>query len=330
MDLLLELFHLLLVIPMTNVLVGIAHLFNGNFGIAIIIFTLFMKLITWPLTASQYKATRAMQAIQPRLQELQKKYKGKDPKKLQSETMALYREAGVNPIGCLFPLLVQFPIWIALYQVINVSLGETPESLVSLSQRLYPVPFIHSAVPLDNEFLLWNLGARDSTYILPILVALTMYVQQKMITPTPSAAPVTPQQAQQQQTQQMMTWMMPLIFGYMSVNFASGLALYWAVSNVAGIALQYFYVGRKVDWGGMLRFGPPAPAKALQPARERAQKREAAQKRESAPPADDEDTDNGEDAAANGASEDTTPGVTSDTTGRTARRKRHGRRRGKR
>lgn len=262
MDQLGLLFHLLLVDPMTNVLVAVARVFGGNFGIAIIVFTLVMKIITWPLTASQYKQSRAMQAIQPQMQELQKKYKGKDPKKLQSETMSLYREAGVNPVGCIIPMLVQMPIWIALYQVINLSLGDTPESLVTLSHRLYPIPFVHEAVPLNNGFLLWNLGQSDKTYILPLLVAASMYVQQKLITPAPSAA-ATPQAQQQQQTAQMMLWMMPLMFGFWTLTVPAGLGLYWAVSNIAGIILQYFYMGRKFQWKSLLQFSPPAPATAV-------------------------------------------------------------------
>jgi YidC/Oxa1 family membrane protein insertase len=277
MDLIFQLFHVLLVDPMTNVLVALARVFGGNFGIAIIIFTLAMRFITWPLTSKQYKQSRAMQTIQPQLQELQKKYKGKDPKKLQAETMALYREAGVNPLGCLVPMLVQFPIWIALYQVIRLSLGSTPESLVTLSGRLYPIPFVHHAVPLDNTFLFWDLGQSDTTLLLPILVAITMYVQQKLITPTPkTTGALSQQQQQQQQTQQMMTWMMPLMFGWFSITAPSGLALYWFVSNLSGIVLQYFYMGRKIDWRDLITFGPsqqqqkgkgprpsPAPAAAV-------------------------------------------------------------------
>ena len=262
MDLIFQLFDVALVDPMTNVLVALARLFGGNFGISIIIFTLVMKFITWPLTASQYKQSKKMQELQPKLQELQKKYKGKDPKKLQQETMALYKEGGVNPLGCIFPMLVQFPIWIALYQVINLTLGETPESFVGLSQKLYPIPFIHEAVPLNNGLLFWNLGKPDATLILPILVAVTMYVQQKLITPVPNPA-ATPQQLQQQQTMQMMTWMMPLMFGFWSLSVPAGLALYWGVSNLAGIILQYFYMGRKVNWRSMLQFGPRAPAPAV-------------------------------------------------------------------
>ena len=97
MDQLGLLFHLLLVDPMTNVLVAVARVFGGNFGVAIIVFTLVMKLVTWPLTASQYKQSRAMQAIQPQMQELQKKYKGKDPKKLQAGDDGALPRGGRQP-----------------------------------------------------------------------------------------------------------------------------------------------------------------------------------------------------------------------------------------
>jgi YidC/Oxa1 family membrane protein insertase len=311
-----------LVLPMTNVLVAIARVFGGNFGIAIIIFTVIMRLLTWPLTASQFKQSKAMQSLQPKLQEVQKKFKN-DRQQLQKETMALYKEAGVNPLGCLLPMLVQMPIWIALYRVIQLTLGETPESLVVLSHQLYPIPFLHSAAPLDNNFLIWNLGQPDTLLLLPILVGVTMYVQQKMITPTPTTpqAQMTQQQLQQQQTQQMMTWMLPLMFAYFSFNVPSGLALYWAVSNIAGILAQYFYMGRRVDWASMLRFGPPAPAgggaRAL-----RAQKQGATNKPATAPESattSETHTEATSEAAA-------APRAA----GGGSRRKRHGRRRGKR
>jgi YidC/Oxa1 family membrane protein insertase len=318
MDLLLDLFHVLLVVPMTNVLVAIAAVFGGNFGLAIIAFTLLMKLVTWPLTASQYKMTKAMQAMQPKMQELQKKYKGKDPKKLQAETMALYREHGVNPLGCLLPMLVQIPIWFALYRVIVVTVGDAPESLVDLSQTLYPIEFIHSAVPLSNTFLFWNLGQPDTTLVLPLLTAVSMYVQQKMITPAPSAATAN---SQQQQTQQMMTWMMPLIFGFWSLQVPSGLALYWAVSNISGIALQYFYMGRRIDWKNMLTLVPaPAPAPAARTNRPAPEK--------AAPAAQKQDQRDG--AVDDGTAADEGEPVPATTGGQSSRRKRHGRRRGKR
>jgi YidC/Oxa1 family membrane protein insertase len=320
MDAIVFLFDLLLVDPMTNILIAIARMFGGSFGLAIIVFTIVMRLVTWPLTSSQYKSSRAMQALQPKLQELQKKYKGKDPKKYQQEMMALYKEAGVNPLGCIFPMLVQMPIWIALYQVIRVTLGETPESLVSLSDKLYPISFVHTAVPLENQFLIWNLGQPDRLLVLPIIVAATMYIQQKMITPTPvTSGPLTQQQLQQQQTQQMMTWMLPLMFGWFAYTSPAGLGLYWAVSNLAGIVTQYFYLGRKVDWKGMLRFGPPSQA-PVPAARGRAQQQQELAPAPESEEAPDEEAETPDEAAASGPR---APGAET-------RRKRHGRRRGKR
>jgi YidC/Oxa1 family membrane protein insertase len=316
-----------LVLPMTNVLVAIARVFGGNFGISIIIFTVVMRLVTWPLTASQYKASKAMQAIQPKLQELQKKHKN-DRQQMQKETMALYREHGVNPLGCLLPMLVQMPIWIALYRVIQLSLGETPESVVVLSHQLYPIPFVHSAAPLDTQFLIWNLGQPDTLLFLPILVGITMYVQQKMITPAPATpqAQMSQQQLQQQQTQQMMTWMLPLMFAYFSFTVPSGLALYWAVSNLAGIVTQYFYMGRRVDWSTMLRFGPPSPvpaggARAVRP--QEIPATEKSEKKTKTAPAAVEATAADNDPANEAAGAPRAAGGGS-------KRKRHGRRRGKR
>jgi len=319
MDWLFYLFHLLLVTPMTNVLVAMARVFGGNFGVAIIVFTLAMRIITWPMTSSQYKQSRAMQAIQPQMQELQKKYKGKDPKKLQSETMALYKEAGVNPLGCLLPMVAQMPIWIALYQVIRVALGSTPESYVSLSQTLYPFPYVHEAVPLSTHFLVWNLAQPDTTFLLPAIVAASTYVQQKLISPTPATAATTPQQQQQQQTQQMMSWMMPLMFGVFALQVPAGLALYWFISAVAGIVMQYFYMGRTVDWRSILSIS--APAAPAPGAKARGAAAPVTGRDEKKPP---------KSAAArdNGSAESGEPVMI---TGRQeSRRKRHGRRRGKR
>jgi len=275
MDYVSYIFHLVFVDPTTNLLVVLARIFGGNYGIAIIVFTLLMKVITWPLTMSQFRQSRVMQAIQPRMQEIQKKYKGKDPKKLQAEQMALYKEAGVNPLGCIFPMLAQMPIWIALYQSIRLTLGDAPEGLITLSQRLYPIPFVHSAVPLSNQLLFWNLGQPDSSYLLVFVVMASMYVQQKMMTPRPTVAAITPQAQQQQQTTQMMSWMMPLMFGFISLNVPAGLALYWAVSNLSGVILQYLFMGRTFDWKYMLSLSPGPPAPGAQSSKARAEGRPA-------------------------------------------------------
>lgn len=247
-----------LVIPMTNFLVFLTAVSFGNFGLAIMIFTLIMRGITWPLTRSQLAATRAMQAIQPRIQEIQKKYS--DPKRRSEETMKLYKEAGVNPAGCIWPMLVQFPIWIALFQSIRFTLGFTPENLLDLSQRLYPWSFLRTSVPLNDHFLGLDLGA-DSPLYMALMVGATMWVQQRMMSPTNRAT-----DAQQQQMNSMMLWMMPLMFGFFTLQFPGGLALYWVATSVVSIVLQYFYIGpSKVSWRQIFSLSPAsAPAPGVQ------------------------------------------------------------------
>ena len=252
-----------LVIPTTNFLVLLSAVFFGNFGLAIIVFTLITRGVTWPLTRSQLKATRSMQAVQPRIQEIQKKYS--DPKRRSEETMKLYRESGVNPLGCIWPMLVQFPIWIALFQSIRFTLGFTPENLLDLSQRLYPWSFLRTSVPLDNQFLGLELGA-NSPIFMAFLVGATMWLQQRMMMPTNR-----PTDPQQQQMNSMMLWMMPLMFAFFTLQFPGGLALYWVATSVVSIILQYFYIGPKqVSWRRIFSFSPasaPAPGvKEAQPA----------------------------------------------------------------
>jgi YidC/Oxa1 family membrane protein insertase len=250
-------FDLVLVDPMTNILIVLARVFAGSFGIAIIVFTLVMRGLTFPLTLRQIRASRAMSAIQPRLQEIQKKYK--DPRRRSEETMKLYKEAGVNPAGCILPMLVQFPIWIALYRTIRLVLGSTPESFIGLSQRLYPWAYVRQAVPLENRFLWLNLAQPDTTFLLAIIVGASTWVQQRMTTPRN----ITDER--QQSMNNTMMWMMPLMFAWFTLTVPSGLAVYWAATNLVGIALQYFYMRPAgQSWSEVFL---PAPAPARQAAR---------------------------------------------------------------
>jgi len=231
--------------PILNVLVALTNLLGGSFGGAIIVLTIIVRLISWPLTKRQLNSTKAMQEMQPRIQELQKKY-GKNQQKLQQEMMKLYKEAGINPLGCIWPMLIQLPIWIALYQAIMSALATTPESLLGLGQRLYSWDIVNQAIPLSSKFLWLDLSQPDPYLILAILVGGTMWVQQKMTT-APAA------DARQQSTNRMMTMLMPLMFGFLTLMFPSGLALYWAVSNIIGIVTQYFVTG---GWGYLRRRSP--------------------------------------------------------------------------
>jgi YidC/Oxa1 family membrane protein insertase len=243
--------------PVLNVLIALSHILGGSFGLAIIGLTIIVRLATWPLNRRQLNSTKALQEMQPKIQELQKKY-GKNQQKLQQEMMKLYKEAGVNPLGCLWPMLIQFPIWIALYQAIMRALAVTPENLLDLAGRLYSWGVVNQAIPLSSHFLGLNLGLTGSQngmlgLLLAIVVGGTMWVQQKM-TQAPAVDP------RQESTSRIMLLMMPLMFGFLSFTFAAGLGLYWGVSNVIGIIMQYFVTG---GWGYLTLRSPsqPAPAK---------------------------------------------------------------------
>lgn len=229
----------LMINPMINGLIILSRLLFGNFGLAIIVFTIIVRVVTVPLTLRQLRAGRRMQALQPKLQEIQKKYT--DPKRRSEETMKLYRQEGVNPVGCLGPMLIQMPILFALYAVLTRTVGGTPESLASLSQRLYSWSFIHEAVPLATQFLWLDLGRPDGTYLMVVLVFITTWLQTKLTIGHNMSG--TQMSAQMQQTNQMMLWMMPVITAWFSINFPSGLALYWTIGNIIGIVTNYFVYG---------------------------------------------------------------------------------------
>lgn len=253
-------FNLFLVDPMTNILIVLAAIFGGSFGIAVIIFTIMMRGLTFPLTLRQIRASRAMSVIQPQIQEIQKKYK--DPKRRSEETMKLYREAGVNPMGCILPMLIQFPIWIGLYQTVRRVLASTPESFVGLSQHLYPWAYVREALPLQNHFLWMDLAQPDTTFLLAIIVGGSTWVQQKMTTPRN----ITDER--QQSMNSMMLWMMPLMFAWFTLTVPSGLGLYWGATNLVGITLQYFYMRPTgQSWRDVFLPGP-APAGRTAPARQ--------------------------------------------------------------
>ena len=173
-----ELWNLIILNPVLNVLIALSDILSGSFGLAIIALTIVVRLVLWPLTKRQLDSTKAMQSMQPKIQELQKKY-GKNKQKLQQEMMKLYKEAGVNPMGCIWPMLIQFPIWIALYQSIMKALATTPENLLDLAHHLYSWEVLSQAIPLNSQFLWLDLGQPDHTLILAIIVGGTMWGQRK-------------------------------------------------------------------------------------------------------------------------------------------------------
>ena len=182
MGIIIEIWDALLLQPMLNALVFLYGVLASNFGLSIIAFTIAVRIAMYPLTRKQLNASRSMSRLQPKIQEIRQKH-GKDSQKVTQETMKLYKEEGVNPIGCLGPMFVQLPIWIGLYQSIIQAMPRNPERLVDLSQKLYSwLPGVHSAIPLNKGFLWFDLSEPDPTKVmLPLLVGGSMWVQQKMM-----------------------------------------------------------------------------------------------------------------------------------------------------
>lgn len=166
--------------------------------------------------------------------------------------MRLYKEAGINPMGCLtspmlITMLIQMPIFIALYQSIIRAAAVTPQDFLGLSEHLYSWAVVRQALPVSEKFLWLHLGSPDPYFLIPLLVMATMWVSQKMMA-QPAADP------KQQSMQSMMQLMMPLMFGFITFTLPSGLGLYFVVTSIFSIVIQYFIYG----WGNL--FGS-APAK---------------------------------------------------------------------
>ena len=235
-----QIWDLIILNPVINVLIVLSDYLFNNLGLALIVLTIVIRVLMYPLTVKQLRATKAMQSIQSQIAELQKKY-AKDKQKLAQEQMRLYKESGMNPAGCLVPMLIQFPVWIALYQSIIRLLAAAPEGFLDLAPRLYPSwSTVLALVPLESRFLWLDLAVPDRWLLLPLLVGGTMWMTQKM-TMVPTADP------KQQAQGKMMLWMMPMMFVFLTLQFPSGLALYWVISNVIQIVMQYFVAG----WGGL-------------------------------------------------------------------------------
>jgi YidC/Oxa1 family membrane protein insertase len=185
-----------------------AKWFNGQYGLAVLVLVIVVRTLILPLTMKQVKSSRAMQAIQPELQKIQKKYKD-TPEKVQQETMRLFQENKVNPMAGCLPLIVQMPIFIALYN------------------SIYYNPDLR-----EHNFLWLQLGDPDKLFILPALAAITTFLQTKMMTK------MNPMQ--QQGPMQFMMMIYPVMIFVMSYNFPSALPLYWFYSNLYTIIQNYF------------------------------------------------------------------------------------------
>jgi YidC/Oxa1 family membrane protein insertase len=214
------------------------YAYIGNYGVAIILLTVMTKVLFFPLTIKSMTSMKAMQALQPQVNAIRSKYKS-DPQRLQKETMELYRENKVNPLGGCLPMIVQIPIFYALYVALSVSV------------ELQNQPFICFGHIFGLDVWICDLAAHDPTYILPLIMGASMFIQQRM----------TPVMGDPRQAKMML--FMPIVFTFMFLNLPSGLVLYWTLSNVFQIAQQKYieHMSRKPEVG-KLEKGPRVPKKA--------------------------------------------------------------------
>ena len=243
MEIFSDIWNVIFIRPMVNSLILLYIVLGQNFGLSIISFTMIIRLLMFPLSIRQTKQMKAMSVMQPKIKQIQEKFKD-DRQKISQETMALYKQQGINPIGCLGPLIIQMPIFIGLYQALYITLPSNPENLTQLSDSIFGfIPLINQAVPIDASFLWLNLGSivRDSdiyTQIgLPVLVGASTFFMQKT-TATPAM------DDRQKSTNRMMLWFMPILLAWFTLSFPSGLALYWLISNVVGTLIQLIITGK--------------------------------------------------------------------------------------
>ena len=247
-----NLFNLIFSFPILNGLLLLYRLF-GDFGLSIIVLTIIIKLILFPLTIQQLKSMKATQALQPQMAEIKKKY-AKDQQAQAMATQALYKEYGVNPLAGCLPLLIQLPVLYGMFNAFNSVLrytGKTP--LEHINQLIYP--FLPHFATMPNLNLTWftflnahwyfPLSQADPTHILPILAGLATFIQLRMSQPKTNNAVASNDPTQQ--SMKTMQYVMPLITVFFGWTFPAGLALYWTVSSIFQAVQQYFVTG----WGGL-------------------------------------------------------------------------------
>ena len=250
------LFNLVFTFPIFNVLVLFYRLF-GDFGLSIVVLTIVIKLILFPLTLKQLRSMKSTQALQPQIAEIKKKY-AKDQQAQMMATQALYKEYGINPASGCLPLVPQMFVLYGLYQAFDIVLRFTPTKTETLLQHInhFIYPFIPQFATLPNLNLNWftfishalsfPLGQPDPTHILPILAGLATFVQLRMS--QPATATTASKDDPTAQTMKTMQYIMPLFTVFIGWTFPSGLALYWTVSSIFQAVQQYFVTG----WGNLL------------------------------------------------------------------------------
>lgn len=249
-----------------NLLVSFYKIFNsiglpGSLGLAIVALTVLIRLVLYPLTTAQMKSTQQMQTLKPLMDRIREKYK-KDKLRQQQEMAKLYKEHGVNPAAGCFPLLIQIPIFIALYNVLLqvVSNGDIAKTTSDINKIVY-FPFLKIDTPWDPNFFGVNIGARPSDWqhvglfllLVPVITAALQFVQTKMMVPKTQEALVEQAAADKKVDtsdfanvmQKQMLYFFPVMIGVVSYSFPIGLSLYWNAFSLFGIIQQYLFNRRK-------------------------------------------------------------------------------------
>jgi YidC/Oxa1 family membrane protein insertase len=232
-----ELWNHLVYIPLYNILLALIELLPGHsVGVAIILITLLVKIVLFPLTARSIRAQRAMKGIEPELKALKEKH-GEDRQALAQATLELYKKRGVNPFSGCLPILVQIPIIMGLYFVFTKGLGE-----VNVTQ-LYS--WVTAPSMMDKHFLMFNLATQS--FVLAALAGVTQYIQthvafskQEVSTPAPASSSTGSFQEDFARSMQIqMRYVLPVVVGVISYTLPSAVALYWAVSNILSTGQEY-------------------------------------------------------------------------------------------
>ncbi|MDQ3098344.1 MAG: YidC/Oxa1 family membrane protein insertase [bacterium] len=237
-------------VPHDIILQSLIYLYSvlfENFGLAIIALTVLIRALLLPFTLPASKTQKKMMDLKPRLDELKATH-GKDKKKLSEEQLKLYQEHGINPLGGCLPQIVQIILLIILYNVF-ISFLSPGEGVKT--------PSINGN-PVNTAFLWWDLAKKDPFYALPLIAGLSQFIMSKMIIPTKKLSIKKNDSKDEkkekedfsevmQEVQGQMVYMMPVMTVFFSINFPSGLSLYWIVGNICSIIQQYFISG----WGGL-------------------------------------------------------------------------------
>ncbi len=258
-----EFFNTFFIIPIINVLLLIYQLFAFfhipyALGFSIIVLTIIIRLLMYPLMASQLKASKKMQAIAPHISHLKEKHKG-DAKKLQEETMRLYKEHGINPAAGCLPMIIQFPLIMALYSVLQTAVSTQQTNIVSHINKLVYFDGLKLVKPWDQSFFGIALGQNPSHLIssvplivlVPVVTGLLQFIQSKMmIAPAPANKITQIKEPGKKQDSDFSTvfqsqtlFIFPLMIAYFSYSFPIGLSLYWNTFTLFGILQQYQIAG---------------------------------------------------------------------------------------